>query len=1584
MLDETDLNQLKGRTAERHDLDGPMTMAEVLGERPEVIDRVVALARERRPGDELFASFIVEYYAELLEFDVDERPAEDLYAAAANHYALGRVRSPGATRIRVFTPDRERDGWFADRSVVMIVTDDAPFLVDTVRIVLDEAKAEIHLMVHPMLWVRRDESDHIVDVGIAAEDDAREVEAWTQVEIDACTPERAEELRIAVEQAVARVHAAVAAFEPMQERMCSFADIDPLLRWLADRHFVFLASAVFERGADGEPVLVDGSVLGDAAGLDPYDPEIDWDGHTITIGRSQRESRVHRQARLTVITVLRRTDDERLQAVRFVGLLASSAYRQSVLTIPTVGDRARQVLGLAHAGAETHTGRSMRNVLETLPREVVFELDTDQLAQLVLDVVGLHERRIVRIFDVPEPVDSSSTILVYLPKRRFHARLPEMVAAVVGEAYRSPVRDLESFLGSSNLARVTFTVRRSDEAPDLDALSDEIDELTTAWIERVHDAAADRLGDVAAGRLIRRLGSAAPDEYVSTVAPAAAVGDFQRIVELLDGEESSLTALVHDVDADPGVWRIRVYHRDPIALADLLPILGHLGLRALDEHPYHFELDDRSCYLYDIGVRLPDGVEIDELRHRELRRALDALLSGREDSDGFDRLVLLAGLTVEQANILRSYARYTHQIGFTFSRGYIEETFARLPALARGLVDLFEERFDPGREPLERPERVEQLAGAVSSLLDGVPSLDDDRIGRMFLAIVMATVRTNHFVDTPTLALKLDPTLVPDLPEPHPAHEIFVSSPRVEGVHLRAGPIARGGLRWSDRPEDYRTEILGLVKAQMVKNAVIVPVGAKGGFIVKKPPVEPADVRAEGVACYRLFISALLDVTDNIVDGRVVAPADVVRYDGDDPYLVVAADKGTATFSDVANEIADDYGFWLGDAFASGGSEGYDHKEMGITARGAWESVRRHARVLGKNADTDVLTVVGIGDMSGDVFGNGMLCSEHLELVGAFDHRHVFIDPNPDPAVSYAERRRMFELPRSSWADYDTDKLSAGGGIYPRSLKSIDPSPEARRALGLDIDRDTYTPDELISAMLRAPVDLLWNGGIGTYVKASTESHGDVGDRANDTVRVDGDQLRCRMVGEGGNLGVTQLGRIEYGLHGGLIYTDAIDNSAGVDCSDHVDNIKILPGDVVADGELTLKQRNELLHAMTDEVADLVLADNKAQTLALLIARHQGLRMVNVHARYLEQLESEGRIDRGLEFLPTDKQMAERQANDSGLRAPELAVLIAYTKNAGAAEILETDLPDDPALEEDLLLYFPEPLRERYGKHVLGHRLRREIVATAVVNQMVNLSGISYAHRMTEDTSASVADVARAWVVARDTLDFDQVWAELTDLDHMALGDQLDLYLDCRRMAERCSMWFLRQRRPPIDISAEVAHFRPSVQALAELLPDHLRGPIGDAAAALVQQRVEGGVPADLARRSSAWRLMHTTFDVIELADRIGADAIDVSVVYWDVFDRFEMLWLWDGIGALPRVDRWQTQARGALRDNLLATLIELTENVFEHGSVDAWMAANDRSFDRAIQQLTDVRRSDSFGITNLTVALRQLRNLAQTSVRDV
>ncbi|HYH19584.1 MAG TPA: NAD-glutamate dehydrogenase domain-containing protein, partial [Azospirillum sp.] len=971
--------------------------------------------------------------------------------------------------------------------------------------------------------------------------------------------------------------------------------------------------------------------------------------------------------------------------------------------------------------------------------------------------------------------------------------------------------------------------------------------------------------------------------------------------------------------------------------------------------------------------------------------AFAAVWSGAMEDDGFNRLVLRAGLTARQVTVLRAYAKYLKQARVAYAQDTLEATLAAHPDTARRVVRLFEARFDPAR-PGDEAAILAEIEGA----LEAVSNLDEDRILRRFVNLVRATLRTNAYrtdadgQPRPYLSFKLDSAALDELPLPRPWVEVFVYSPRMEGVHLRGGPVARGGIRWSDRREDFRTEILGLMKAQMVKNAVIVPVGSKGGFVVKRPPPAAAGREAqlaEGIACYQTLMRGLLDVTDNLgPDGAVIPPQDVVRHDGDDPYLVVAADKGTASFSDIANGIALDYGFWLGDAFASGGSQGYDHKRMGITARGAWESVKRHFRELGRDIQAQDFTVVGVGDMSGDVFGNGMLLSRHIRLVGAFDHRHVFCDPDPDPEASFAERERLFALARSSWADYDAALLSTGGRIYERSAKSLALTPEIRERFALT--QEHVTPAELIQAMLTAAVDLLWLGGIGTYVKAAEESHAEVGDKASDALRVDAAQLRAKVVGEGANLGVTQRGRIEAARFGVRLNTDAIDNSAGVDTSDHEVNIKILLNGVVARGDLTMKQRDELLARMTDEVGALVLADNYRQTQALSVAQARGAELLEAQARFIRALERAGKLKRRLEFLPDEEELAERLAGRQGLTRPELAVLLAYAKITLYDDLLASDLPDDPFMAADLTRYFPEPLRARFAEAISGHRLRREIVATSVTNSLVNRVGPVFVKEMMEKTGMGPGDVARAYTIVRDAFGLRALWTAIEELDtRVPAPAQTALLVETIVLMERAVAWFLTTCGQPLDIAAETAAFRPGIEALAGDLDAVLDAEEAARLAARAAVRVAEGVPAELARRVAALPVLAAAPDLVRIAARTGRAVESVAAVYFRLGRRFGLEWLRDTAASVKADNHWQKQAVAALVDDLFAHQTQLTVRVLDaageapvgqpaEAPVDAWIAQRRSVVERVEQLVSELRTQANVDLAMLAVANRQLRGL--------
>jgi glutamate dehydrogenase len=1198
-----------------------------------------------------------------------------------------------------------------------------------------------------------------------------------------------------------------------------------------------------------------------------------------------------------------------------------------------------------------------------------------------MGILHLGERQRMRLFARPDTFDRFLSCLVFIPRDRFNTENRRRIEGILRRSTGATSIDYTTRVSESVLVRLHYLVyAEPGSLPRIDER--EVETLlvaaTRSWADDLEGALLEEHGEERGGALFRRYGDAFPPAYRADWVPRSAIGDIEQIEALAQPDDLAIR-LYRPLEAPLGALRAKVFRSGvQLALSEVLPLFEDMGVEVADERPYEITPRDReSVWVYDFGLtyRGEEDLETDRVRDT-FQDAFVRVWRGEAESDGYNRLVLLAGLTWHETTVLRAIGRFLRQAGTTFSDRYVEQALATNHRVARLIMDLFLARFDPGRRQAGEAERlVEQIERAI----DAVESLDQDRILRNFLDVVQAMLRTNFFQAAAGggrkhyLSFKLDPERLPWLPPPRPRFEIFVYSPRTEGVHLRGGRVARGGIRWSDRREDFRTEVLGLMKAQMVKNAVIVPVGAKGGFVVKRPPPggDREELLAEVERCYRTYISGLLDLTDD-----------------EDPYLVVAADKGTAALSDVANEVSAEYGFWLGDAFASGGSTGYDHKKMGITARGAWESVKRHFRELGRDVQSEDFTVVGVGDMSGDVFGNGMLLSRHIRLVAAFDHRHVFIDPNPDPAVSWEERRRLFELPRSSWDDYDRDLISAGGGVWPRTAKSVPLSPEARAAL--EVEDEALPPHELIRAFLRAPVDLLWNGGIGTYIKSSAETHSEAGDKANDGVRIDASELRCRVIGEGGNLGLTQRGRIEYAVGGGRLNNDAIDNSAGVDCSDHEVNIKILLDAAVADGDLTVKQRNELLAEMTEAVSELVLKNNYEQTETLSLAEAQAAAMVDVHARFLETLEGTRKLDRELEALPGGEDLAERKREHRGLTRPELAVALAFSKIDLFAELLDSDVPEDPHLSAELDRYFPAPLPERFGELMRSHRLRREIIATQVVNNMAHGGGSTFAFRLHEESGAPASEIARAYAAARDIFEMRPQWHEIEALDNrVEAGVQIEMLLAGRRLVERGSRWLLRNRSRPIDIGTTVHFFAPGAAVLFDAVP-RLLGPSDlEPLTVRADSLEQSGVPPSLALRVAGLGTMFATFDIVEVADAKGLDVVHVAAVHFRLGERLELHWLRDRIVALPRDDRWRALARAALRDDVYGIHRDLTAAVLEDvasdgspaGHVDEWVARNPAA-ERCLQTLAEIRVGRVFDTTTLPVAVREVRNLLNARTR--
>ncbi len=1543
-------------------------------------------------------------------------PLPALSEVARSHYGLAarRVAGEPLTRLRTETTG----------TIVEIVTDDMPYLVESVLAAVARVGGDVYRLVHPIVVVRRIVTGELLEVLVDADPadppSGALVESWMHLDLT-LVDELAETLEQELRRVLADVREVVEDGERMMCRARELAeqlaagspgpdptdrgDVADLLRWLTDGHFTFLGYRhyILTGGAAGpephselRPEL--GSGLGvlrrDTLATRTFPPAADGAGHDLlTFTRASAPSRVLRSVYADYVGVRTVDADGHLTGEhRFLGMLAVSALPGNVLDIPVVAGRVRGAIRRAGLPVAAYSGQQMLEVISALPMEELFATSEQALHDIAVRVLAVPESRAVRVFLRPDPYRRFVSCLVYLPRDRYTTSARLAMAEVLRARLGGGVVDYTVRVTEASLALVHFIVhlgfagRASGAAlPDIAALRNELTDAVRTWDDRL----AAELGGVAGAALL----SGIPESYKAEVTPAHAVEDLRRLLALERGR-FDVRLYAAPGATDDNERRFTLYLADaPVTLTAILPVLQQLGVEVLDERPAEFvRPDGHRCWLYDFGLCL-DEVTPSALPERspsEVAAGFCAAFSAawRDDAetDRYSALVLGAGLGWREVAVLRAYGRYARQLGSLFGTHYLAGVLLAQPAVARGLVTLFRARFDPAIDDGEREVRSVDALTAVSALIEEVAGLDADRILRGYLAMIVATSRTNWFRDRPYFSFKLDPTAVPDMPAPRPRFEIFVYSPRVEGVHVRFGPVARGGLRWSDRPQDYRTEVLGLVKAQEVKNTVIVPVGAKGGFVVRAAHPDPDEVQD----CYRTFVRGLLDVTDNLVDGVTVPPPDVVRHDGDDSYLVVAADKGTARFSDIANEVAASYGFWLGDAFASGGSVGYDHKAMGITARGAWESVTRHFHELGVDVQSQELSVVGIGDMSGDVFGNGMLLSPHLRLLAAFDHRHVFLDPDPDPKRAFAERRRLFDLPRSSWDDYDRSVISAGGGVWARSAKAVPVGQQVRAALGLSDHVTRLSPPELIRAILLVPADLLWNGGIGTYVKASTETHADAGDKANDAVRVDGRELRVKVVGEGGNLGLTQRGRIEFARSGGRINTDAIDNSAGVDCSDHEVNIKILLDRLVADGELDRIGRNALLVEMTGEVAALVLADNRDQNVVLGVARSHAREMARVHARMVTDLVARTALDRELEVLPDADGFAELAAAGTGLTSPELSTLLAHAKLDLTHRLVDAELPDGPAFGATLAEYFPHPLRDRFATAIAAHPLRREIVATLLVNEMVDGGGISYAFRLGEELAAGVADTVRAYAVTTAVFELPALWAAARAADvPVAVSDRI--VLESRRLLDRASRWFLTNRPQPLAVGAEVARFSAPVRALRAQLPGLLRGRERDAVAAGAEPLVSVGVPTDLAARSAGLVYGYGLLDVVELVelserDREPRAPFEVAELYYALSEHLGIDLALTSVSALERGDRWHQLARLALRDDLYGSLRAITLDALREAppgapadeAIAQWERVNASRLVRARASLQEIGTAGRLDLATLSVVSRKLRGLAR------
>ncbi|MCG7600936.1 NAD-glutamate dehydrogenase [Halomonas sp. McH1-25] len=1577
------------------------------------------------------AAFAEDFYASAPFEDLAERHLDDIYGATLNVWHFMQQHDPKSPKVGVYNPDFEKHGWQSSHTVIGVLQQDMPFLVDSVRIELNRRGITVHAIHNAVLAVDRDKQHRLKRVTSVHDEQAPETdESVIVIEIDRHSdPAVLEDLETSIRDVLRDVRTAVEDFEAMRGQVGAALDelkasrpdqigsgnheeAIAFLEWLRNDNFTFLGydeyEVVKENGQD-QLCHVKDSDLGVFKLDQPRyrerirnDLGVEDDHYVLvpellSFAKSAYHSRVHRPAYPDYICVDRYdADGNVIGERRFLGLYAATVYNDSPRHIPILRKKIQAVIQAVGVDPRGHDGHQLRQILNVYPRDDLFQISTEELTQTTMGILNIRERRRVRLFIREDRFGRFYSCLVFVPRDVFSTDLRVRIQNLLCDELDATFGDFNTYLSESVLARIQLILRFNGEKPvdyDIRRLEKKVGMLSRSWRDDLQNAMVEGFGEEQANQLMDRYREAFPGSYRDDFSARTAVYDLHHIGELEEGEALALS-LYRLVEEDEDGVNLKLFHADrPVPLSDVLPMMENLGLRVLGERPYNIQRQDRDFWIHDFDLEHHSNeiVNLQEMRDTFIE-AFKRIWVGDAENDPFNRLVIGANLAWREVAVLRAYARYLKQLRFGLSQLYIATTLASYPEITRELVTLFELRFDPDQQAQEG--EIDACLERINGQLDAVASLNDDLLLRRYAELIQATLRTNYYqLDENEsykeyIALKLEPAKIPDMPKPRPMYEIFIYSPRVEGVHLRGGKVARGGLRWSDRHEDFRTEVLGLVKAQQVKNAVIVPVGAKGGFVCKRMP-DTADrdvIQKEGIACYQIFIRALLDVTDNLVGGEIVPPRNVVRHDDDDPYLVVAADKGTATFSDIANAISLEYGHWLGDAFASGGANGYDHKKMAITARGAWESVKRHFRELGVDTQQDEFTVLGIGDMAGDVFGNGMLLSDKIRLVGAFNHMHIFIDPDPDPAASFKERKRLFDQPRSSWEEYDSSLISEGGGIFKRSAKSVAITPQMKQVFGIEADK--LSPNDLINAMLKSQVDLIWNGGIGTYVKSREESHADVGDKANDSLRVNGEELRCRVVGEGGNLGLTQRGRMEAARKGVRVNTDFIDNSGGVDCSDHEVNIKILLDDVVKRGDMTDKQRNQLLAEMTEEVADLVLQDNYRQAQALSLSRRLSQDGLGPFRRFINELEAHGQLDRELEFLPSDEVLLERSNADEGLTLPELSVLISYAKSTLKSDLIASEVPDDPYIQTHLERAFPRVLVERFRNEMYEHRLKREIAATQIANDLVDHMGIVFMRRLIDSTGSGRADITRAYVVARDSFNLESLWQQIEALDNKVDSEvQYAMMQDLMRLLRRATRWFLRHRTS-MTIKESIEHFAPRLAQLQESIGDHLRGDEYEAWQVRCEELSGAGVPDELARVIAATRNLYGGLGIIEAANQANEKVQRVAEVYFEIGHRLELPWMTEQVNALKVRDAWQAQARETFRDDLDRQQLALTVSVLnmEDSSLDVgprveqWLSRHSDLHERWCGLVNEVRHGAQGGFPLFAVAIRELVDLAESN----
>ncbi|MBX7146495.1 MAG: NAD-glutamate dehydrogenase [Alphaproteobacteria bacterium] len=1575
--------------------------------------------------------FIRSFYSNIAADDILEERAETLFMAALSLWEFGEQRSTHKPKIRAYSPNYEKDGWDAPYSVIEIVNDDMPFLVDSVTAALNRESININLVIHPVVSLYRDNNIRKIKGNNTI------VESYMQIRIsEQNLPEKLKAIETLLEKILWDVRRAVEDWQNMRhknkecreeiEKYCKnlssqdSQEVNNFLMWLDENHFTYLGYRDYQCQDAKTKVHVN---LKSGLGIlrDPLfpiyknqyqNPEETLEAtflinssEFLLVTKADIRATVHRSSYLDVISIKKVDSNGHIIGLRqFVGLFTSVAYNQNSKLIPFLRSKVNYVLKRANFASNSHDGKALLHILETYPRDELFQASQDELYDIAMGILYLQERQRIALFVRRDLLDRFASCFVYVPRDRYDLYLAQRVQDILVSAFGGHVVAFYTHMTESTLCRIHIIVTLSDDKKeiDLDDVEKKLIEAGRSWVDRLKNVLIESYGDIKASSYIEQFSNSFPTSYKEKFTAQTAIVDIAYMEIAIKDNDIALN-LYKSMEAGENYLGLKLYNAGTqIVLSDVLPMLENMGLKIESELFYEISPQGlgKKVWVHDFVVNSSAIKDLDIRKVREIfHEAFKKVWSEEMENDGFNRLTLSARLNWRQVTMLRAYCKYLRQITIPFSQSYMEETLAGYSALTIKLVELFESLFDPQKQDLRTKLLPEDIKNQIVKQLDTVSNLDQDRILRRYLNVINATLRTNYYQKTSDgyyksyVSFKLNSSAIDELPLPHPMVEVFVYSPRVEAIHLRGGKVARGGVRWSDRREDFRTEILGLMKAQMVKNSVIVPVGSKGGFIVKKPPLtnDRNAYIAEGIECYKIMVRGLLDITDNLSAEKVHPPVQVIRHDDDDPYLVVAADKGTATFSDIANSLSRNYGFWLDDAFASGGSAGYDHKKMGITAKGVWETVKRHFREMGRDIQSQDFTCIGVGDMSGDVFGNGMLLSKHTRLLAAFNHLHIFIDPNPDAEKSWKERERLFNLPGSSWTDYQQDLISAGGGIFDRKAKSIKLTPEIKLFLGVDVDQ--LTPNAIIKILLCHSVDLLFFGGIGTYIKASSETHGEVGDKANDFVRVDSLNLQCKVIGEGANLGITQNGRIEFALKGGKINTDALDNSAGVDCSDHEVNIKILLNKIVRSGQMTLEQRDHLLASMTDEVAQLVLRDNYLQSQALSIVHSLGYHQLDQQSRFIKNLEKLGKLDRALEFLPSDEVIKQRRANQQGLTRPELAVLLAYAKMTLYAELLPSDLPDEPQLTEDLINYFPKVLGDLYDKEIMQHQLKREIIATAVTNSLVNRVGPTFVFVMNERTGMSAPDIARAYAMTRTVFELRKLWASIESLDNkIETSKQIEMFNTINVLAETATIWFLKHELHSLDVTEHIASYGVGVKYLSSHLMELLQEKDKQLLLEKIEQASSYGISDELNYSIQSLAFLAPSLDIVRISQITSKPVHLVAKIYFLMGEYFSLDWLRQAADNINKDNHWDRMAVTAILDDFNSHQNELTiaflnrnldlnkEDMLQ--AIKDWVQSSQSFIIRTENLLSEMRQAKTpFDLARLAVANRQIRSFIENHI---